>query len=613
MRCCRLLLPPLLLLAATAQAQREAEVLHEVSFPQRHNQYLRVSATWPVTGNELQLAMPSWTPGSYKIRDFAAHVEGMQAVDASGRSRAIEKTSKNRWRIDSEGASALTVSYDVWAGELNVATSWVEADFALLNGAGIFLYNEASRQLPQRLRLALPETWSGVETPLPSSPDGAGFLARDFDELVDSPIVAGNPVRYPFSVRGTSYALVEATPNPLWDGPRARDDTARIVEAHQAFWGVDPFEREYLFLNFFTGPFGGLEHDHGTVLMFGLDQMTARPDYIKWLGLVSHEFFHAWNVRRMRPAALAQYDYDREMYTRELWLAEGLSSYYDDLLLFRSGLIDVPDYFELLAQEIRNYETMPGRTVRSAERASFDTWIKQYQPNENSINSTVSYYRKGAVIGLVTDQAIRQQTGNRASLDSVMRRMYERYGPGGPGGGAYPAGAFGELIGEIAGDGLRRFVEDLLRTTDDPDVDAALEWYGLQLERAPASPDAGSAEQRTPGGLGVNWYTVDGSVRAEQVILGHAGANGGLLPGDELIAIDGVRVTAANHAARIQRLQPGQQVQLTVVRHERLLTLEVEVQAGIPLRYAIVTKSRLRRVEKERLEAWLGRELRFVD
>ncbi len=144
------------------------------------------------------------------------------------------------------------------------------------------------------------------------------------------------------------------------------------------------------------GPFGGLEHDQSTVMMCDPWQMSERKDYIKWLGLVSHEFFHAWNVRRMRPAALADYDYDREVYTRELWLAEGLSSYYDDLLLFRAGLLSVSEYFELLAQEIRHYEVTPGRQVRSAERASFDTWIKHYQPDENSVNSTVSYYRKGA-------------------------------------------------------------------------------------------------------------------------------------------------------------------------------------------------------------------------
>jgi predicted metalloprotease with PDZ domain len=405
--------------------------------------------------------------------------------------------------------------------------------------------------------------------------------------------------------------LVFPAGNTLWDAVRARDDVAKIVEAHQSFWDFDPFQREYLFLNFFMGPFGGLEHDHSTVMMFGPWQMVGRRDYLKWLGLVSHEFFHAWNVRRMRPAALATYDYEREMYTRELWLAEGLSSYYDDLLLFRAGLISVSEYFDLLAQEIRNYELMPGRHVRSAEHASFDTWIKQYQPDSNSINSTVSYYRKGAVIGFVTDTAIRRQTRNRASLDSVMREMFVRYGPNGPGRGAYPPGAFEELVEQVAGADVRRFVEGLLREPGDPDVDAALDWYGLSLDRSTVSNVTEARDELAPGGLGVNWDASSHQLLAEQVILGRAGAEAGILPGDELLAIDGFRVTTSSYLERIRRLRPGQEVELTLVRHERLLNLRAEVQPAVPDNYAIVTRENLRRSEQQRLEAWLGRELQF--
>jgi predicted metalloprotease with PDZ domain len=360
------------------------------------------------------------------------------------------------------------------------------------------------------------------------------------------------------------------------------------------------------------GPFGGLEHDHGTVMMVDPWQMLQRDDYIKWLGVASHEFFHAWNVRRMRPQALARYDYDREVYTRELWLAEGLSSYYDGLLLFRAGLIDVSDYFDLLAQEIRNYETMPGRQVRSAEWASFDAWIKQYKPDGNSANSTVSYYRKGALIGFVTDTAIRRETRNRESLDTVMREMYRRYGPDGPGQGVYPPGAFEEAVERAAGPTVRRYVEDLLQATDDPDVDGALDWYGLSLNRAPARAAAETAGAPIPAGFGVTWNASGPRLLAEQVILGHAGADAGMLPGDELLAIDGIRVTPVDYVARMQRLQPGQVVDLTLARHERLLSLPVEVRAEIEERYLIVTKPRVSEAEKGRLSTWLGRELRFL-
>lgn len=555
--------------------------------------------------------MPSWTPGSYVIRDFAAHVEGLQALDETGQQRSVRKTSKNRWHIEADGAERLTVSYAVWAGETHVAGSRVEADFALLNGAGIFMYNEASRQRPQEVVIELPAAWPDVYVALRAGGQQRAWRARDYDELVDSPIVAGTLDYREFNIGGQSYALVVPVGNPLWDNDQAAGDLGKIVAVQQAFWDTNPFERQYLFFNFFMGPFSGLEHDHSTVMMCGPWQMTERSDYIKWLGLVSHEFFHAWNVRRMRPAALADYDYDREMYTRELWLAEGISSYYDNLLVFRAGLISVAEYFDLLAEEIRNYETMPGRRIRSAERASFDAWIKQYQPDENSVNSTVSYYRKGALIGFVTDTAIRRRTGHRASLDTVMRDMYQRYGPHGPGRGAYPSGAFEDEIERVAGTDVRALVEGMLITTADPDVDTALDWYGLRLDRLPPQDTQDGNVAAEPAGFGVEWQVSGERLLAAHVLLGQAGARAGILPGDELLAIDGLRVTTLDYAERIRRLRPGQRVELTLVRHERLLKLAAEAQPALADRYAIVTQEKLRRAEQRNLERWLGRELRF--
>jgi predicted metalloprotease with PDZ domain len=593
---------------ASAPVPDQAAVRHELSFPRRHNQYVHVESHWPVTGDALELAMPSWTPGSYLIRDYAGHVEDLSARTGSGQSLPVVKTAKNRWRIRSEGADEVVVAYDVWAGERNVATSWVEDAFALLNGAGIFLYSDDSRDAEQDVRVDLPAAWSGLQTALAPAGEPNQYTARDYDELVDSPMLAGNPVSYGFEVEGQPFALVLSGPNSLWDGEQSKEDVARIVQAQLDFWGVNPFERRYLFLNVFMEPFGGLEHDHSTVLMCSSWQMRTRKDYVKWLGLVSHEFFHSWNVRRMRPEQLASYDYDSETYTRQLWLAEGLSSYYDNLLLFRAGVVSVSEYLDLLADEIRNYESMPGRRVSSAEQASFDTWIKHYKPDQNSINSTISYYRKGALVGFYSDMAIRRETKGRASLDDVMRAMYRRYGPGS---GGYPRGAFEEQVEEVAGPEVRRQVERLVETTTDPDVDEALEWYGLELNRAPDRESAENGNRPLPGGLGIIWDTKSGRVLADNVIMGHTGADAGVLPGDELLAVDGMRVDVQDYADRIRRLRPGDQAELTVVRNERLLTLSATVQDAIPEIYLIVPSDTIRGREKKRLEAWLGRPLRF--
>jgi predicted metalloprotease with PDZ domain len=592
-----------------AFALESEEVRHTLSFPQKNNQYVHVNSKFTVASEQLELSLPSWNPGSYLIRDFAANLERLQASDSDGRQLGILKISKNRWRVDTRGVAELTLDYDVWAGRINVAESWVESGYALLNGAGMFLYNEQTRHWPQSVRVEMPGSWSAIHTSLKQPQGKSYFLARDYDELLDSPILAGNTVAYDFEVNAQSYSLVLSGENALWDGAAAARDTASIVKAQLDFWGVNPFDRKYLFLNLFMDKFSGLEHDHSTVMMCSPWQMRGREDYIKWLGLVSHEFFHSWNIRRMRPAALAEYDYDQEVYTRELWLAEGLTSYYDNLLLFRGSLIDVSDYFKLLAEEFRDYETTPGRQVRSAELASFDTWIKQYKPDSNKVNSTVSYYRKGSLIGFVSDMEIRRKTKNRASLDTVMREMYSRFGPGGISQDGYPPGAFEDIVESTAGPEGRKIVEDMLKTTSDPDIDRALDWYGLELQRTPDLPKG----EQAPGGIGVKWEVSGSVLLAEHVFLGHPGAAAGVLPGDELLAIDGLRVTLENYQQRLQKLRPDEQIELTLARHGRLINLPLITGTEVPVSYAIVPKPGISNREKKRMEAWLGKDLKFLN
>jgi len=587
-------------------------VRQSLSFEERQKQYLHITMRRPVNRSQIELILPSWTPGSYVIRDFAADLARLQATDESGRRLVVEKVAKNRWRINTEGSSELIVNYDVWAGELHVSSSWVESEFALLNGAGLFLYSLDSMDWPQEVVVDLPESWSDIRTSMRVLSEGNRFYAKNYDELVDSPMVAGNLTAYPFDQDGQGYVLVNVGETEFWERERAVEDLKTLVETQQDFWGVNPFDRDYLFLNFMLDFKAGLEHDHSTVLMGGRWVMRSRQAYIKWLGLVSHEFFHAWNVRRMRPEALATYDYDKEVYTHELWLAEGISSYYDNLLLFRAGLIAVSEYFELLAAAFRNYETIPGREVRSAELASFDSWIKHYVPDANSINSTVSYYLRGTLIGFVTDTAIRRETDNQASLDTVMREMYKRYGPDGPGHGVYPPGAFEDVVESVAGPQLRSTLNQLLRSTSDPDIDEALSWYGLQLDRTPSRSAAELSGTPAPAGFGLTWKIDDSLLIVEQVIHGGAGASAGVIPGDELLAINGLRVLPLTLDLRTQRLLPGDEVELTLVRNGKLLVVPLTVQHAIPDEYVITLKEKISNREKARMEKWLDSKLRIA-
>lgn len=588
-----------------AFAIESSQVRHEISFERASNQYVHIVSTFPVEQGLVEFAMPVWTPGSYLVREYSAHLEQLEVSAPSGDPLSVRKIAKNRWAAEVNEAGEIILAYDIWAGELNVSANWVDSSLALLNGAGVFLFTDTSRSLPQVVEVRLPADWPNVHTSMDREGDANRFIARDYDELVDSPIVAGNTVEYYFEVDGQPYGLVQSRENRFWDGARATEDVARVIKAQQDFWGINPFTKRYLFLNLFIGSHSGLEHDHSTVLMTDPWGMRDDHDYKRWLGLVSHEFFHAWNVRRMRPSALSEYDYEQESYIRELWLAEGLTSYYDSLLLFRSGLTSVADYLESLAREIRNYETTPGREVRSAELASFDTWIKHYRKDENTVNSTVSYYRKGAVIGFVTDTAIRRATGNDASLDTVMREMFLRYGTKRNGG--YPPGAFEAIVGELAGEDVRIMVEEMIRETSDPDVDTALEWYGLGIDRNPANNGNGSPL----AGLGIEVGQEGPALLVEQVVAGYAGAEAGVLPGDELLAIDANRVTEANYLKLLSRLRPEESVELTLARHGRLLTVRTELREAIPATYVIAPLDKIRTRQKSRLEQWLGRDLVF--
>jgi predicted metalloprotease with PDZ domain len=590
----------------TGQAHAQA-VSHTLSFERRSQQYVAVESSFPSEGLQTEIVLANWAPGSYRIRNFAANVEGIEARAGSGERLTVHKVSKNRWRIDHPPNERLVVSYRSWAGELSVVANWAEDAFALINPVSLLFFTASSRAMPQQLDIELPADWSVVATSLPrtveSPPEAVRVRADDFDELADSPMLLGNPPVHLVSRDGPDIFLVNQGEDSMWDAAAAVRDLRAMVNAHLEFWRGNPFHRDYYFLNILNGGNAGLEHDHSSVTTGHPWAMRKREEYIRWLALMSHEFFHAWNVRRLRPARLVEYDYERENYTRELWLAEGLTSYYDNLLLFRSGAITVDELLRLLAREIQQYEIMPGRDVRSAELASFDAWIKHYHPDANTINSTTSYYRKGALIGLVVDIGVRKATNDRKSLDDVMRAMYLDYGPEGRVGVGYPPGAFEARIESLAGVESRQWIDSLVGTTADPDVDAALEWLGLKLDRGLST---------RPAGLGVTWKKDSSRLLVNEVIHGGAGAEAGLLPGDEVLAIDGLRVDPSSIQDTVSRLRAGDEVGLLIARHGRVRDIAATVADAVTSEYVIRSDGRINRREQTRLENWLGKPLQVA-
>jgi len=584
-------------------AQAAGEVRHTLSFPSGREQLFHVRSEFPVSESVTVLSMPNWTPGSYLIREFAANVNRISARSADGELLTLLKTSKDSWQVDTSQTRTLVVDYEVFTPELNVSNSWASRAFSLVNGASVFLYTVQTRDLPQLLEIDIDSARGQAFSALPASVSGSRFRAGSYDELVDNPVAIAQASAYRFSRDDQEYALLNVGDSEFWDGVQAAQDVEKVVAATQSFWGHNPLEGPYWFMNFIVDGKGGLEHDQSTVIMTGRLQMRDRKAYLKWLGTVAHEFFHVWNVRRMRPLALERYDYQNEQYTRNLWLAEGLTSYYDNLLLSRAGLVTPNEYMDLLAKEIHTLETTPGRMLRPVTEASLDAWIRHYQPNANTLNSTISYYTKGAVIGFVLDTFLRKNSRGRHSLDEVMQKMYSMYSNR-----PYSGEAFEKAVVDIGGAEAGELLKTLTTTTADPDVDAALDWYGLELNRGAIVITGEPGEEPLRSDLGVLWDTDKPGMIVSTVLDGSGGSAAGLMAGDEVLAIGGERLTRERLSGLMSSFRPGEKANLTVSRRDRIINLEITLDTAVPETYSIAPKPGFDRRDVTRLRELLGQD-----
>jgi len=554
--------------AETAAAQSAAEpIRYTLSFPAPQTHYMDVSASVPTERRpEVELMMAVWTPGSYLVREYERNVEAVTAAAADGRALAVVKSDKNRWRITTGGAASVTVKYRVYAREMSVRTNWVEAGFALVNGAPTFL-TLADRTPRAHEVVITPATgWARTMTSLPEMAGGAHrYRAPDFDTLADSPIVIGNPAVHEFTVDGKKHYLVNEGEGGVFDGARAAKDLEAIVREYRRMWGFLPYEK-YLFLNLLTESGGGLEHKNSTVLMASRWTTRTRRSYNNWLDLASHEFFHAWNVKRLRPVELGPFDYENEVHTKNLWIAEGVTEYYAALTVHRAGLMTREEYLDTVSDNIEELQTTPGRLVQSAEMASFDAWIKYYRPDENSINTAVSYYTKGAVVGLLLDARVRKATNGAKSLDDVMKAAYEKYS----GMRGYTADEFRGVAEQVAGTSLKAFWDSAVSGTDELDYKEALDTLGLRF-RSVSVP----ADRPGRAWLGIGTRNDAGRLVVTQVRRDTPALAAGLNVDDEILAIDDYRVRADRLDNRLEQYRPGDKVVLLVARREQLLRLEL--------------------------------------
>lgn len=582
---------------------------YTVSFREPHTHLFDVWLRVPLEPprERVDLAMAAWTPGSYKVRDYARHVQDLAVRDvASGGRLPAKKVDKQTWRVETKGSSEIEVHYRVYANELTVRTAHLDERHAYWNGAALYLYVAGETDRPARVLLdGLRPGWvvaTGLDR---AAEDRHEYAAADWDELVDSPFACGPLEVVDLDVEGVRHRLaVDGEGN--YDLARLREDVAKIVSTELALWGGPPPYSHYTFIVECVPegqPGGGLEHARSTTLMWQRFKFRPKDKYQDFLSLVAHEFFHLWNGKRLRPRELGPFDYRAENYTRALWIVEGVTSYYDELLLRRAGLMDAEAYLKKLAEHVDHVEETPGRRHMSLEEASFDAWIKYYQRNEHSVNAQVSYYEKGQLVAWLLDLEIRFRSGGARSLDDVLRAMWREFPAPGPG---YERERFEALASEAAGADLEPFFAAYVRGVEELDYKRSLAPFGLAVVEEPRKDQDGAGATEEIGWLGARVKAEGPRTLVTEVLEGSPAWTGGLMAGDELLALDGFKVGAADLDARLAERKPGDRVEIAVYRGDRLKVVALALGGRRPTRRAIRPRPEAGREERARYEAWLG-------
>jgi predicted metalloprotease with PDZ domain len=566
----------------------------EIDFAKPWQKYVRVSYDIRFERDdpeEFTLVMPSWTPGSYLIRDFATHVEGFSALDPKGRELRWTKTAKSRWKIDRAGGSRVLTTHRIYANDLSVRGAYADHEMAFINAPAAFLHPEGRLADAVRLKIKPPKGW-GVATAKNAGRDGWRVF-ESFDEFYDTPILTAEKLEIrTFKAGKTAFRLAAAGPHRT-DLTRVCRDLKKIAAAQTQIFGAHPC-REYLFQVLFAkGGYGGLEHADSSTNIFDGFSLDDPKRYPIFLTLLAHEHFHLWNVKRIRPVALGPFDYDRENYTRELWLAEGLTSYYDDHTAYRAGVYSVPQYLDVLAENIDKLQAQKGARVASLSAASFDAWVKHYKPNENTHNVTVSYYLKGGLVMMLLDFEIIKASGGRHTLDGVMAALYELYRLR-PGIGITKEEFFACAEG-FAGRSLGHFVADHVDGTAAIDWEGAFHPFGIAVaSRAEGkSFEAGFSLKESGGRVTIDKIDEDGPAFLSE-----------LQSGDEILAVGGERADSVKSARQALR---GPKTEVLFARRGLVYRTELSpILRANPVR-KLVASTRLTPSQKKYLKVFLRR------
>ena len=543
-----------------------------------------------------KVSLPAWIPGSYLVRDFAKNIVQISAFEGS-KKLEISKIDKDSWHITGAQKN-LTVCYEVYAHDKSVRAAFLDDTRAFFNGTSLFLKVEGKEQQNHRVlvtpsKQAIEQEWRIATSMKQLNPRHRGwgqYESNNYEDLIEHPFEIGAFVQKTFEVKGVRHELVIAG-CPDVDITRISTDLQRVTAEHIRFWGAMPANRFLFLVNAVNDGYGGLEHTHSTALICSRDDLprknrkTNETKYQQFLGLCSHEYFHLWNVKRLKPAAFIPYKLNTETHTELLWAFEGITSYYDDLILLRAGLIDFQTYLGLLAKTISSVQRTPGRKKQSVAESSFDAWTKFYKQDENAPNAIVSYYTKGSLVALCLDLYLRKHTENKCSLDLLMRELWKKYG-------SKNSGLLDQSIQktaeEISGLRLNNFFKKYVRGVDELPLSDLLEFAGIKLNFGYRrdNGDMGGfiqpedfARGNTPSfnDIGIRLHSNSGRAKISNVLEKSSGQLAGLSPGDEIVAVDFKQVSSRDLQTTIDQHEVGNLLMLHVFRDQQLIELKLKL------------------------------------
>jgi predicted metalloprotease with PDZ domain len=541
------------------------ELTYHLSMPQPNSHYFAVKID--VKGNKAntqEFKLPVWTPGSYLVREFSKNLNQVKAIDINNKELVVNKKTKNAWEIQCAGQENFTIFYEVYAFELSVRTPYLDNTHGFVAGAAVFMYTEATKNQPGLLKVYPHQSFKKVSTALPSADFKTelgcfNFTFEDYDQLVDCPIEIGNQQEFDFMAAGIRHRVAmygEANYNVV----QLQQDMAKVVQAATDVFGSNP-NKDYLFIiHNVTDGQGGLEHKNSCVLSVNR-WSYAGSNYKGFINLVAHEYFHLWNVKRIRPIELGPFNYDQECYTSLLWVMEGITSYYDELLLRRAGFYTKEEFLSKMQSQINYVEGSPGSRVQPVAHASFDAWIKAYRPNENSSNTTMTYYSRGAVLGAVLDAYLIQKSNKKRSLDGFMQLLYNKYALELKRG--FTEAEFEQELSTYCGEDMHAFFANYVNGTQIIPYQKYLEPMGLTVKDVTSSQTSIGA-------------TFDGNevVKVKAVRRGSAAEEAGLSVGDEVLICNGYRINKDMLEGMLNSLSSGESMMLTVARDEKVFQVK---------------------------------------